>query len=81
MRAHREHVPCIKLSNLTTGGCSSMYKPDNMDERCFPDAELELVHEVHNKHSIRVKTEWCKFLGKCILIQSPDVRVAGTRHK
>jgi hypothetical protein len=32
-----------------------------MDEDRFPDAELELVHKIHNEHEVQAKAELRQF--------------------
>jgi hypothetical protein len=38
-----------------------------MDEDRFPDAELELVHKIHNEHEVQAKAELRQFARKYIL--------------
>jgi hypothetical protein len=38
-----------------------------MDEKCFPDPEFKLVHNVYDKHVEHVEAKWGKIPRKGIL--------------
>jgi hypothetical protein len=38
-----------------------------VNKKCFPDIELDLVHEIHGKHTKFAQTKYCQFARKCVL--------------
>lgn len=60
-------VPSIQRLNSVSSKC--IENTDKMGQSCFPRTELEFVHEVGNKHWVKVKTELRKFLRERILTQ------------
>jgi hypothetical protein len=43
--------------------------PQEVDKYCFPDPELEFVHEIHNEHEKQTEAEYSQFSRKCVLKQ------------
>jgi hypothetical protein len=41
-----------------------------MDEDRFPNAELELVHKIHDEHEVQAKAKLRQFARKCVLKQN-----------
>lgn len=52
-----------------------------VDKKCFPDIELDLVHEIYYKHTKFAQTKCRQFVRKCVLGKKISVVAIADRGK
>lgn len=73
--------PSIQCDYSPTPRNSSIKDTYDMNESCFPDPQLKLMEEIHNKHGVRIKAKSTKPINKSILLSKLETGIVNNQHK